>query len=139
MDIRKAPDMPPESRKEDYVYWPCDLLPPVGENLMAHLFHHPDEAHELGITCLRAPKKRKDKLIISPAEGTTLGWGLYLVEGWAAFRVWMLVLMLFSVGSLIFGVCWAVLKHDLQGAFGVSAWIVSLGGLIFGTIQAGLG
>ena len=76
--------------------------------------------------------------MINGAEATTLGWGLHLVEGWAAFRVWLLVLHFLGVGSLTCGVCWTVLKHDLQGAFGVSAWIVTLGALVLGTVQAGL-
>lgn len=139
VDIRKVPDMPSESWREEYSYWPCDLMPPVGERLMAHLFYHPEEANELGITVLRAPKKRKEKLIIHGTEGTKLGWGLHLVEGWEPFRIWMVVLVFFDGGSLVFGICWSVFKHDLQVAFGVSAWIVTLGGLILGTLQTGLG
>ncbi len=138
MDIRKFPDMPPKDRKEEYVYQPCDVMPPVGENLIAHLLYHPDEANEVGITCLRAPKKGRQKLTVCPQEGTSLGWGLHFVEGWAAFRVWFLILSIFSFGSLVFGVCWAVLKHDLQGAFGVSAWMITLIGIVLRTLQAGL-
>lgn len=138
MDIRKFPDMPPNDRREEYIYQTCDLMPPVGENLMAHLLYHPDEANELGIICLRAPKKRKEKLTVCPRQGTCLGWGLHFVEGWVAFRVWFLILAIFSFGSLVFGVCWTVLKHDLQGAFGVSAWILTLIGIVLGTLQAGL-
>ncbi|KAL8780100.1 MAG: hypothetical protein Q9213_006622 [Squamulea squamosa] len=57
VDVRKLPDMPPEARKDEYLYQPCDLLPPIGENFMTHLFHHPHEANEKAITFLRAPKK----------------------------------------------------------------------------------
>lgn len=109
-------------------------MPPLGEHLMAHLFYHPHEAHE-GIACLRAPKKRREKLVIYQAGSPLSGWGFHLVERWAAFRVWMLVLLPFGAGSLIFGFCWTTLKYDVQGAFRVSAWIVTLGALAVGTIH----
>lgn len=136
VDIRKLPDMPPENKKEDYVYQSCDVMPPIGEHLMAHLFHHPDEANELGITFLRAPKKRRQKLSVSSQEGISTGWGLHFVESWAMLQIWILVLCVFGIGSLTFGVCWAVLKHDIQGAFGVAAWMTTLVGITCGVLQA---
>ncbi len=71
-------------------------------------------------------------------QGTRVGWGIHLVEGWIASRVWLLVLSLFVTASLVFGVCWAVFEHDLQGAFGVAAYMVTLLGLVAGTLQANL-
>lgn len=65
-----------------------------------------------------------------------MGWGTHLVEGRVVARVWLLVLILFLVGSLAFGICWAALQRDVQGAFGVAAYIVALGGLVAGTVQA---
>ena len=47
--------------------------------------------------------------------------------------------MLFLIGSLVFGICWAILEHDLQGAFGVSAYIISFVGLLVGTVQTSMG
>ncbi|KAL8716588.1 MAG: hypothetical protein Q9225_006098, partial [Loekoesia sp. 1 TL-2023] len=95
VDIRKVPDMPSETRKEEYLYQPCDLLPPVGENLMTHLFHHPHEANEKAITFLRSPKKLKQRLAVCPRMGTNVGWGIHLVEGWAITKVWLLALVIF--------------------------------------------
>lgn len=139
VDIRKVPDMPPETRKSEYLYQPCDLVPPAGEHLMAHLFHHPEHANERSITCLRAPKKRKVKLTVCPQQGTSGGWGIHLVEAWVVSRLWLLALLLFVLGSLVFGICWAVFQHDLQGAFGVAAYMVALIGLVVRTVQASLG
>jgi hypothetical protein len=139
VDIRKVPDMPPEARKDEYLYQPYDLIPPVGENLMAHLFHHPEDANQISITCVRSPKRRKAKLTVCPQQGTSVGWGIHLVEGWVVSRLWFLALMLFVLGTLVFGICWAVLCHDVQGAFGVSGYMVALVALILGTVQAGLG
>ncbi|KAL8804222.1 MAG: hypothetical protein Q9182_002676 [Xanthomendoza sp. 2 TL-2023] len=135
VDVRKVPDMPPQG-KDDYSFQPCDLLPPVGENLMTHLFHHPHEANEMAITYRRSPKKRKAKLEVCPQSGTNVGWGIHLVEGWAITKIWILALAVFLASSLIFAIAWALLEHDLQGAFGVSTYFVAVATLGIGTIQA---
>jgi len=138
VDIRKVPDMPPEKRRDEYLYQPCDHIPPVGEHLMAHLFHHLEDANEGSITCLRAPKKRKAILIVCAQQGTSVGWGIHLVEEWVVSGLWLLSLALFMLGSLVFGICWAVLRHDVQGASGVAAYMVALVGLVVGTTHANL-
>ena len=51
-------------------------------------------------------------------------------------RVWLFGFLFFLVGSLLFAVCWAVLERDLQGAFGVSAYVVAFLGLLLGTVHA---
>ncbi|KAL8626868.1 hypothetical protein Q9189_007437 [Teloschistes chrysophthalmus] len=135
VDIRKVPDMPSERRKDEYVYQACDLLPPVGENLMTHLFHHPHEANEKAITFLRSPKKRKQRLAVCPQAGTNLGWGIHLIEGYAMTRVWSLAFVMFLVSSMVFAIAWSVLEHDVQGAFAIAAYVVALVGLGVGTLQ----
>ncbi len=56
--IRAQNSMPPESRKHEYRYrpFPAELIPPVGENYLMHLFNHPEHA-DLEALCLhRFPK-----------------------------------------------------------------------------------
>jgi hypothetical protein len=60
----------------------------------------------------------------------TQGWGLYFQEEWDPTKFWNIVLSIFLVGSLLFGVLWSFLEHDLQGAFGVSAYMVTAAGVI---------
>ena len=135
VDVR-FPDMPPKEKiRKEYLYEQYDTFPPVGENLMAHLFCHPEDANEMSITCLRAPKKLKEKLTVCPLQGTREGWGIHLVEAWVTSRVWLLIFFLFLLGSLIFGICWAILEHDIQGAFGVSGYMVTLVAVVVGTAQ----
>ncbi|KAL8949907.1 MAG: hypothetical protein Q9222_004020 [Ikaeria aurantiellina] len=136
VDVRKVPDMPPESRKDEYLYQPHDLIPPTGENLMAHLFHYPHEANERAITFMRSPKKRKLRLAICPQMGTNIGWGIHLVEGWSMIKLWLLALVISFLGGMVFAVTWSVMKHDIQGAFAVAAYFVALSGLGAGTAQA---
>ena len=128
--------MPPETKGDEYLYQPCDLIPPVGEHLMTHLFHHPEHANdEQPIAFLRTPKKKKEKLVICPQKGTSTGWGIQIVEGWIIGRLWLLALSLVVFGSMVFGICWSVLEKDLRGAFAVSAYIVALIALAIGTAQ----
>jgi hypothetical protein len=141
VDVRKSPDMPPKGMEDDYIYQPYDpdLLPPVGEELMTHLFYYPSHAHDRSITCRRAPKKRRRRLTVCPDKGTNLGWGIHLVEGIVLSRALWLLFAVFILGSLAFGVSWSLLKHDISGAFGVASWMVTFGGLAAALVQATLG
>lgn len=85
------------------------------------------------------PKNADKKLSVCPQQGTSVGWGIHLVEGWVTSRLWALFFSLFVLASLLFGVFWSTFKHDVQGAFGVSAWILSLAVLTIGTLQANFG
>ncbi|KAK4545580.1 hypothetical protein LTR36_002930 [Oleoguttula mirabilis] len=130
-DIRKSPDVPP-CASSDYNFEPGDLLPPVGSHYLLHLFKHPEDYDGELITYLRAPKKN-GRLTLGR------GWGISLVEGFEATRVWLLFSTFFAVGSLVFAVAWAYKRHDVQGAFGVAAWVCTLAGLAVGWMQASLG
>ena len=130
-DIRKVPDVPLKGRGE-YNFEPSDLLPPVGSHYLLHLFKHPEDYDGELITYLRSPKKN-GRLQLG------VGWGINLVEGFLADKVWIWMSAMFALGSLVFGVLYAVKRHDVQGAFGVAAWIVTLGALAAGWLQACLG
>lgn len=131
--------MPPETRRDEYLYEPCDLMPPVGENFMTHWFHHPEEAWELPWAYSLFPKRRRDELEVNLNHAPTVGWGIQIVEGWLGSRLWLLGLSLFLCGSLAFAICWTVLEHDIQGAFGVSAYVIALLTLAVGAAQANFG
>ena len=139
VDVRKVPDIPPETKKDGYSYQACDLVPPVGERLMTHLFHHPECANnEQPVAFLRTPKKKNEKLAVSPQIGTRVGWGIQIIEGWIVGRLWLLAFTFVVLGTTVFAICWSVLEKDLQGAFAVSAYAVTVVGLITGTIQTHL-
>jgi hypothetical protein len=42
--------------------------------------------------------------------------------------------VVFVVASLIFGVLWSALKMDVQGAFGVSAYVMAACGVFVGLV-----
>lgn len=129
-DIRKCPDMP--GILDDYSFEPSDIMPPVGTTYLLHLFKHPEDYDEERITYLRSPK-RKGRLPLG------VGWGINLVEGFLAERVWVLVTSFFAIASVVFAVVWNIKEHDMQAASGVAAWVLSFGVLAVGWLQAYLG
>jgi hypothetical protein len=74
------------------------------------------------------PKRTKGELkgeIGKPVEG----WGLHFEEGWDFDVLIGIVLAIFLVGILLFAVLWSHFKLDVQGAFGVSSYIVTASGI----------
>lgn len=71
----------------------------------------------------------------SPAEG----WGLYFEEGWDVDAVLCFAVVSLVLASLLFGICWNVLEKDIQGAFGVASYVVTLSGMIIALIVRAAG
>ena len=103
-------------------------MPPVGSTYLLHLFKHPSDYDGELITYLRAPKRRE-------RLETGMGWGINLVEGFLAQKVWAFVMLAFGVGSAVFAITWTVRKGDVQGAFGVAGWVVGMAGMVVGGLQ----
>ncbi|KAK8215696.1 hypothetical protein IWZ01DRAFT_494916 [Phyllosticta capitalensis] len=131
VDIRKCPDMPPTNRGYDFE--PHDLTPPVGSQYLMHLFLHPEDYDSEFIAYARMPKKRNTQLDVG------VGWGIHLVEGFLADRVWMLITTLFGFASCVFAFVWSFVKEDVQGAFGVAAWMLALATMLVSWALAAFG
>ncbi|KAF2006393.1 hypothetical protein P154DRAFT_518014 [Amniculicola lignicola CBS 123094] len=139
-DIRASPSMPPSHSlvnskapsEHPYSFEPVDLVPPVGSTYLLHLFKHPSDYDTELVTYLRSPKRR-ERLEYG------MGWGINLVEGFLAQKVWLVMMLGFGVGSAVFAVLWTVKKGDVQGAFGVAGWVVTLAGLMIGGLQGWAG
>lgn len=79
------------------------------------------------------PKRTKGELkgcLGKPVEG----WGMYYQEGWDFDLVIGVVLVVFLIASLLFAVLWSVYKVDIQGAFGVSSYMVTASGIFIAWI-----
>ena len=125
------------SRSSKYSYTPAPLghVPPIGPNYLTHLYHHPEAAENDRCKLLpRFPKKVEERLVYAHQD-IQMGWGIHFVEGWKWDRIWMLLLVLFLLGSLAFAVCWWLLEHDLQGAFAVASYVITFLTLVVGTAQ----
>lgn len=146
-DIRATPSMPPRSAassastsepeksqapsQHPYTFEPNDLLPPVGSTYLLHLFKHPQDYEGELITYLRSPKRRQ-RLEFG------MGWGVHLVEGFLAQRVWAVTMGICGLGSVVFAILWTIKKDDVQGAFGVAQWVLGIAVLSVGGMQAWL-
>jgi hypothetical protein len=139
VDVRKKDDVPPPGHV-DYRYLPTppDLVPPIGENHMMHLFQHPEHADEETVCLDRFPKKLKEKLECKPGTPTSIGWGLEFVEDWDWKLIWWIAFAVLGLGSLLVGVLWAVFKHSVQDAFAIAAYMVAFVGVSVGALQSAL-
>ncbi|KAI9701790.1 MAG: hypothetical protein M1836_001134 [Candelina mexicana] len=139
VDIRKCPDIPPSYLTSTYLFEPSDLIPPVGEHYLMHLFQHPEDYEEELVTYHRMPKKRGERLRVSKERGVKIGWGIHLVEGFLIGKASSLLVGFFVFASVVFGIVWSVKRKDVQAAWGVSAWICGMAALLIVWCQTNLG
>lgn len=48
--------------------------------------------------------------------------------------IYLISVILLVFSSLVFGITWAVTKGDIQGAFAISCFLISLGGILVGNL-----
>ena len=124
--MQSKPSLPSDAMSTEYSYepMPADLLPPIGSNLLMHLFENPEDAEVLPVLYRKIPKKVRAKLTPCPVKGSSVGWGLQFVEG-------MNWVPLFSYGcagfvlALIAALVWVALKADVQGAFAIAGYMIA--------------
>lgn len=139
--------IPPQSRVEpsdpaEYRCKPAGPLkcgPPILPDILEHFFAKPSCIPEENISILnRLPKRIGGELQGSVGE-LAEGWGIYYQEGWDGDIITMLVFVMFLMGSLLFGVLWSCLEMDTQGAFGVSAYIITAAGILISLVAVRAG
>ncbi|TGO22329.1 hypothetical protein BPAE_0172g00100 [Botrytis paeoniae] len=137
IDVRQKDVIPPPDHIE-YCYSPAppEVIPPIGDNHLMHLFLHPDHADEDTVCLDRFPKKLKEKLSCKKGQPTNFGWGLEFVEGWDMKSIWIVAFIVFGIGSLLLGILWAVYKHSIQDAFTIAGYMVSFTAISVGAIQS---
>jgi hypothetical protein len=108
----------------------ADCEPPLPPELLKHLFDEPECVQRTQQWILaQVPKRIKGKLEGHNSK-PVFGWGIEFREGRSSSKIMWLVLVVFILSSVVFGVAWTVMKKDLQGAFGVSGWLVTLGAIL---------
>jgi len=119
--------------------YPADTWPLVGPKHLAHMLRCPLQINEKQTWIFNLVPKRNWGELSGRANEPTEGWGFYFEEGWDFDVVVNLAFVVFMLASLLFGILWTVLKSDIQGAFGVSSYIVTLSGLVIAFVvrQAG--
>lgn len=133
--------IPPESRVEPSPQaeyrckpGPPAVWPPIDPNYLSHLFRSPCHANEDDTWVLDLLPRRICGKLHGQAGKPAEGWGIYYQEGldWDAIAV--VVFVVFLAGSLLFGVLWSRFKMDVQGAFGVSAYMVTACGMLLSLV-----
>jgi len=129
--------IPPQSHVEpspqaEYRCKPAGPLkggPPILPDILSHFFAKPSCINEQDNLILnRLPKRICGELHGEIGEAVE-GWGIYYQEGWDGDIIKLVIFMMFLIGSLLFGVLWSCFKMDVQGAFGVSAYVITAGAI----------
>ncbi|KAK3295275.1 uncharacterized protein B0H64DRAFT_143713 [Chaetomium fimeti] len=115
-----------EMAAEGYAYHPCPLRPPpIPANIFLHHLSKPGQHPKL-LWGNRIPQKlHKSILQIQTPDDLVTGWGVHIIEGLNMTTVLLCSLAGLLV-SMIVAVVWAVVKGDVQGAFGIGAWVTSV-------------
>jgi hypothetical protein len=139
-DIVACPSIPPDPHMEyTYESVPAGAMPPLGHNMMMHLFEHPDHADIIPLLYRRVPKRLRARLDACPVKGSSLGWGIQYTEGidWFVFFVSGCIGF---VLCLILAIAWSAVKGDIQGGFAIAgfllAFITFCGGVAHSEIRA---
>lgn len=102
-----------------------------------HVFNHPDFGSEITLCLERFPKRVKERLHWKSDE-EVVGWGIYFAENLHVAMVLTAIFIFMLSVSIIFGICWSMLEHDISSAFTVAAWLTSIGALGLSTWSAWL-
>ncbi|OAP56500.1 hypothetical protein AYL99_09679 [Fonsecaea erecta] len=103
---------------------PSPYTPPIGTNYLTHLFQHPECINKVSTRVLNQVPKRFGQCIATTGAEAVEAWGMEFEEGWDRDRLKNAILLVIAA-TLVFGILWAVLKHDIQGACGIAAFFMS--------------
>lgn len=106
---------------------PPDTSPPFPPEFLAALFTCSADVHKDDTWILNQFPRRKGGELQGKIGQPAQGWGIYYQEGYDRDIITLAVFLLFLGGSLLFGVLWSRYKYDVQGAFGVSAYMMAAG------------
>jgi hypothetical protein len=127
-DIRVCPSVPPPDKiGTEYRFDPGtepDPAPPIGPNLLTHLFEHPEHADVLPRIWNRIPRKLHAELTACPTRGSSVGWGLQLEEGMEWFMFFVLGCAGF-LACLLVAVVWSLVQGDVQGGFSIGGFLLA--------------
>jgi hypothetical protein len=109
---------------------PPKTRPPITPEHLAMLLDYPSEAAANEVWVLnQLPKRTCGQLQGAPGQPAE-GWGIYYRESWDRNLITLAVFIVLVLATLLFGVLWSKYQFDVKGAFGVSAWMATLGGIL---------
>lgn len=137
VDIHDNPSVPDredkEHAKQNYTYdpLPAHSNPPIGPNLLMHMFQHPEHADAEPVLYRKIPKKLHAKLEPCPVKGSAIGWGVHFTEG----VDWVVLFAYGCIGfssALVFAMAWSIARGDIQSGFAVGSFMVTFVGFCLG-------
>ncbi|KAJ8065344.1 hypothetical protein OCU04_006032 [Sclerotinia nivalis] len=139
VDHIKPNDVPPTTNEYDFVPPPPPkMVPPIGSEHMLHLFQNCPAISQVNSSFyLRRIPRRKIEPIVFKANSLddNLGWGLHFVEGLNTSLAMTFMFIVSSILGIAFAICWIMLEKDIEGAFGVAAYVTSVATLAVMTWQ----
>jgi len=118
---------PPQKVGLEYEYSPNPpkTHPPFPPEYLASLFTCNSKVDEQDDWILNQIPKRTCGELRGQKGDPAEGWGIYFVESWDHKLISLLILVVFLVASSLFGILYSRFHFDVQGAFGVSAWMIA--------------
>ncbi|KAF5873477.1 uncharacterized protein Bfra_004938 [Botrytis fragariae] len=130
IDHIKPNDLPPTTNEYDFAPPPPPkMVPPIGPEHMLHLFQDCPSISDVNSNFYlqRIPRRKIEPIAFNANSlSENLGWGLHFVEGLNTSLAISVMFILSSVLGIAFAICWTILEKDIQGAFGVAAYITSV-------------
>ncbi|KAF7948517.1 uncharacterized protein EAE97_003928 [Botrytis byssoidea] len=130
VDHIKPNDLPPSTNEYDFAPPPPPkMVPPTGPEHMLHLFQDCPSISDVNSNFYlqRIPRRKIEPIAFNANKlSENLGWGLHFVEGLNTSLAITVMFILSSVLGIAFAICWTILEKDIQGAFGVAAYITSV-------------
>lgn len=121
--------LPPTTEEYDFQPPPpLKKVPPVGPQHLMHLFTSCQAPFpETSLYFRHIPKRKIEPLTFHAdrVEGNT-GWGLHFVESLNSSLAVTVMFVVTLVIGVVFAVCWSIWKKDVEGAFGVAAYVTSV-------------
>lgn len=108
------------------------LVPVLGPTMLKGDFLNPGLIVAGQKTTLnQLPKRKMQEELTATMDELAIGWGLHIEEDWHWPTIYccFAALVLFS---LVFGIVWSVKRNDIQGAFAVSGFALTLGAMFLG-------
>ncbi|KAI8714039.1 hypothetical protein NCS52_01123200 [Fusarium sp. LHS14.1] len=124
VNIQQCPSLPGRQDRVEYNFEQVDIDPPIGPNLLSHLFENPDHAEVLPVLFNRIPKKMRKRLSACPRKGSSTGWGISFIETLDTFVVFLFGCIGFTI-SLVAAVVYTVIMGDIQGGFAIGAFLLA--------------
>jgi hypothetical protein len=134
--------MPPNIQHYDFAPPPpLEIVPPIAADHLVHLLTAECTATlQSGSFYLDQLPKKRDKplkfISRNPYnEDVNIGYGLRFVETPDPSVIVTFLFGIVLVVGIVFGVCWSVVERDLQDAWTIAAYFVSVGALAVVTWQ----